>query len=123
MIGGYLTFGPSSHAWSGGTTASSPNNGLDKDSLTRNNRFSEVTPRPHRITDPRDAQPSRGRIASFESLRPAPQEAIADIIYNGKRPMPAYGGIKFKKLRITDDEIRGIAGYVLRQAQAGWPAE
>ncbi len=46
-----------------------------------------------------------------------------DIIANGKRPMPAYGNIKFKKLRITDEEIRGIADYVLRQADAGWPAQ
>jgi hypothetical protein len=46
-----------------------------------------------------------------------------DIVYNGKRPMPAYGNIKFKKLRITDEEIRGIADYVLKQAEAGWPAQ
>jgi mono/diheme cytochrome c family protein len=53
----------------------------------------------------------------------ARQDAVVDIIANGKRPMPAYGGIKFKKLRISDEEIRGIADYVLKQADAGWPAQ
>ena len=49
------------------------------------------------------------------------KDAVIDIITNGKRPMPAYGNVKMKKLRITEEEISGIADYVLKQADAGWP--
>ena len=41
-------------------------------------------------------------------------EAIVYQVTNGKAPMPAFGG------RLTDDQIKEVATYVLSQADAGW---
>ncbi|PNW51246.1 UNVERIFIED_CONTAM: cytochrome c class I [Euhalothece sp. KZN 001] len=41
-------------------------------------------------------------------------EAIAQQVRNGKNAMPAYGR------RLTDEQIRDVAAYVLDQAEKGW---
>ena len=41
-------------------------------------------------------------------------EAIAYQVRNGKNAMPAYGR------RLTDEQIRDVAAYVLDQAEKGW---
>lgn len=40
--------------------------------------------------------------------------AIAQQVRNGKNAMPAYGR------RLTDEQIRDVAAYVLDQAEKGW---
>lgn len=40
--------------------------------------------------------------------------AIAQQVKNGKNAMPAYGG------RLTEEQIRDVAAYVLSQAEKGW---
>lgn len=42
------------------------------------------------------------------------QEAIAQLITQGKNPMPAYNE------RLTVPEIEAVAAYVLEQAESGW---
>ncbi|HEY9838519.1 MAG TPA: c-type cytochrome [Vampirovibrionales bacterium] len=42
------------------------------------------------------------------------QEAIAQLIIQGKNPMPAYNN------RLTVPEIEAVAAYVLEQAELGW---
>ncbi|GAB4820382.1 hypothetical protein N2152v2_007428 [Parachlorella kessleri] len=52
---------------------------------------------------------------------------VYDVIYNGRGQMPGYGLECAPKLRctfakrLTDEEIRGLAAYVLEQAAADWP--
>ncbi|MDR9403864.1 MAG: c-type cytochrome [Halothece sp. Uz-M2-17] len=41
-------------------------------------------------------------------------EAIAHQVRNGKNAMPAYGR------RLSDEQIRDVAAYVLSQAEKGW---
>ena len=41
-------------------------------------------------------------------------KAIAQQVRNGKNAMPAYGR------RLTDEQIRDVAAYVLDQAEKGW---
>ena len=42
------------------------------------------------------------------------QEAIANLVANGKNNMPAY------KDRLSESEIEDISAYVLEQADLGW---
>lgn len=42
------------------------------------------------------------------------QEAIAELITQGKNPMPAYND------RLSVPEIEAVAAYVLEQAEIGW---
>ncbi len=42
------------------------------------------------------------------------QEAIAQLITQGKNPMPAYND------RLSIPEIEAVAAYVLEQAEIGW---
>lgn len=42
------------------------------------------------------------------------QEAIAQLITQGKNPMPAYND------RLSVPEIEAVAAYVLEQAEIGW---
>lgn len=53
-------------------------------------------------------------------------EALYKIIYSGKGKMPGYGlecapkgACTFAK-RLTDEEVKGLADYVLERAADGW---
>jgi cytochrome c6 len=59
----------------------------------------------------------RGKTLKLKALtknhRDTP-EAIAELIRQGKNPMPAYND------RLTSPEIAAVAAYVLEQAELGW---
>ena len=42
------------------------------------------------------------------------EKAVVQQVTNGKNAMPAFGG------RLTDEEIRNVAGYVISASTAGW---
>ena len=68
------------------------------------------------------------KLADLQRYGLTEPEAVYDVIYNGRGRMPGYGLECAPKLRctfakrLTDDEIRGLAAYVLEQAAADWPA-
>lgn len=53
-------------------------------------------------------------------------ETIYELIYSGKNKMPGYGegceprGQCTFGARLSDDEIKGVADYVLEQSTLGW---
>ena len=53
-------------------------------------------------------------------------DALYTLIYSGKGSMPGYGegcapkGACTFGRRLTDDQVRGLADYVLEQAKSGW---
>ena len=53
-------------------------------------------------------------------------ETIYQLIYAGKNKMPGYGegcaprGQCTFGARLPDDEIKGLANYIVQQSQAGW---
>jgi cytochrome c6 len=59
----------------------------------------------------------------------ASPEALYALIYGGKGRMPGYGadcaprGACTFGARLADDEVKGVADYVLRRAGEGWAAE
>ena len=53
-------------------------------------------------------------------------DTIYDLVYAGKNKMPGYGeGLPTEGqctfgARLSDDDIRGVAEYVLEQSKSGW---
>jgi cytochrome c6 len=53
-------------------------------------------------------------------------DTIYDLVYAGKNKMPGYGegcqprGQCTFGARLSDDDIRGVAEYVLEQSKSGW---
>lgn len=65
------------------------------------------------------------KIGALEVNNLASQEALVNIITNGKSSMPSYGNKigsdgKSTSGRLSSSEINLVAEYVLNQANAGW---
>ena len=50
----------------------------------------------------------------------ATEDAIASLLVNGKGQMPKYQGAIPSVSKLTDEEIREVAAFVLQQAEAEW---
>jgi cytochrome c6 len=65
-------------------------------------------------------------VADLEANGLANAEDIFNIVYNGKGKMPGYGegctpkGACTFATRLSDDTIRDLSAFVLKQANAGW---
>lgn len=61
--------------------------------------------------------------SSLEANGYASQDAIIQLITNGKGQMPSYGPKSPPFARLTDAQIDDVASYVRSQAAAGWPTQ
>ena len=50
------------------------------------------------------------------------QDAIVQLLRNGKGQMPKYQGAIPPVSKLTDEELEAVAQFVLEQAKAGWVA-
>lgn len=66
------------------------------------------------------------RLADLQKNGIADEEGVYRTIYSGRGSMPGYGVDCAPKLqctfgpRLSDDQIKSLAAYVLDRAQAGW---
>lgn len=58
--------------------------------------------------------------AALASNGYATEEAIASLLVNGKGQMPKYQGAIPSVSKLTDEEIREVAAFVLQKADAEW---
>jgi cytochrome c6 len=67
------------------------------------------------------------KLTDLQRNNTADPDAVYRVIYSGRGSMPGYGLECAPKLqctfakRLSDDEIRQLAAYVLDQAAADWP--
>ena len=57
---------------------------------------------------------------ALEANRYATQEALVELIANGKGQMPSYGPKSPPFARLTEEQIADVAAYVQDQAALGW---
>ena len=62
------------------------------------------------------------KAAVLETNGYASQEAIMELVSNGKGQMPSYGPSSPPFARLTEQQIADVAEYVREQAAAGWPS-
>ena len=61
------------------------------------------------------------KIDVLEANGYASQEALANLVSNGKGQMPKYGPSAPEFGRLTDEQIADVVAYVREQADLGWP--
>lgn len=58
---------------------------------------------------------------ALEKNKYSTQEAVVNLVRNGKGQMPKYQGAIPAISRLDDQQLEDVAAYVLEQAAAGWP--
>jgi cytochrome c6 len=61
------------------------------------------------------------KVTALEANGYASQDALVQLISNGKGQMPSYGPKAPSFARLTDEQIQSVAAFTLEQASAGWP--
>ena len=59
--------------------------------------------------------------SAFEKNKYDTQEAVVNLVRNGKGQMPKYQGQIPAISKLDDQQLEDVAAYVLEQSAAGWP--